>query len=184
MKQIYVFLATGFETVEALGAIDVFRRAGLPVQMVSVTGEQVVMSAHGVGIVADTLFDDVDFSDAAMLYLPGGMPGASNLQAHKGLTQLIQKCYDSGLPLAAICAAPMVYGQMGLLDGLDATCYPGFEQMLTGANPTGELVVRDGQFFLGKGPAAVLELSYAIVEYFCGADKAAEISAGMLYNEL
>ena len=184
VNKIYIFLATGFETIEALGAVDVFRRAGLPVTTVSVTGEQAVMSSHQVPIVADALFDEVDFGDAALLYLPGGMPGAANLQAHNGLTQLIQKHYDAGLPLAAICAAPMVYGQMGLLDGLDATCYPGFEGTLLGATPTGELVVHDGQFFLGKGPAAVLELAFTIVAHFCGEEKAEEVRDGMLYNEL
>lgn len=184
MKTIYVFLATGFEDVEALGAVDVFRRAGLPVTTVSVTGNQVVKSSHDVGIVADALFDEVDFGDAALLYLPGGMPGAANLQAHQGLTQLIQDHYETGRPLAAICAAPMVYGQMGLLDGRDATCYPGFEPKLTGATPTGELVVCDGPFFLGKGPAAVLELAYTIVAHFCGEEQADAIRDGMLYNEL
>lgn len=184
MNTIYVFLATGFEDIEALGAVDVMRRAALPVRTVSVTGERTVMSSHHVGIVADELFDDVDFSDAALLYLPGGMPGAANLQAHEGLAALIQRHFEAGRPLAAICAAPMVYGGMGLLDGLRATCYPGFEDSLLGAEATGELVVQDGQFFLGKGPAAVLELSYRLVEHFCGIEKSAEIRDAMIYNEL
>ena len=184
MNKIYVFLATGFEDIEMLGAVDVMRRAALPVRTVSISGERTVMSSHNVGIVADALFEEVDFSDAALLYLPGGMPGAANLQAHEGLADVIRRHYEAGRPLAAICAAPMVYGEMGLLDGLDATCYPGFEHTLKGATATGELVVHDGQFFLGKGPAAVLGLSYALVEYFCGEDKAAEICSAMLYNEL
>ena len=117
----------------------------------------------------------------ACTFLPGGMPGAANLQAHEGLARLIRKHYDAGRPLAAICAAPMVYGQMGLLSGLRATCYPGFEDKLTGAEATGELVVCDGRFFLGKGPAAVLELAYTIVAHFCGQQKADEIRAAMLY---
>lgn len=184
MDKIYVFLATGFEDVEALGFVDVCRRASLPVCMVSVTGDKVVMSAHSVGIVADALFEDVDFSDAKLLYLPGGMPGATNLDNHTGLRGLIMQHYESGKPLAAICAAPLVYGNLGLLEGLKATCYPGFEDFLTGADATGELVVHDGQFFLGKGPAAVLQLSYDIVSYLCGKDVADGISKGMLYPEL
>lgn len=184
MNNIYVFLATGFEDIEALGAVDVLRRAALPVQTVSITGDRTVVSSHHVGFVADLLFEEVDFSDAALLYLPGGMPGAANLQAHEGLAALIRRHYEADRPLAAICAAPMVYGRMGLLDGLRATCYPGFEDDLLGAEATGELVVHDGQFFLGKGPAAVLQLSYLLVEHFCGADKAAEVSRAMLYNEL
>lgn len=181
---IYVFLATGFEDIEALGFIDVARRAGLPLTTVSVTGEQVVVSSHQVGFVADALFDEVDFSDAALLYLPGGMPGSTNLDAHEGLRTVIQQHYEAGKPLAAICAAPLVYGHMGLLEGLNATCYPGCESELHGATTTGELVVCNGQFFLGKGPAAVLELSYTIVAHFCGQAVADQISAGMLYPEL
>ncbi len=184
MKKIYVFLAPGFEDIEMLGAVDVMRRAALPVQTVSVTDSLRVVSSHHVGIEADILFDQVEPDQAALLYLPGGMPGAANLQAHEGLARLIRKHYDAGRSLAAICAAPMVYGQMGLLSGLRATCYPGFEDKLTGAEATGELVVCDGQFFLGKGPAAVLELAYTIVAHFCGQQKADEIRAAMLYNEV
>lgn len=181
---IYVFLATGFEDIEALGFVDVCRRASLPLTTVSVTGEKVVMSAHNVGIVADSLFEDMSFDDADLLYLPGGMPGAANLDQHAGLSELIKQHYASGKPLAAICAAPMVYGNLGLLNGLKATCYPGFEEALTGAKVTGALTVVDGQFFLGKGPAAVLKLSYQIVEHFCGKDVADGICQGMLYSEL
>ena len=95
------------------------------------------MSAHNVGIVADALFEDLAFDDAELLYLPGGMPGAANLNQHTGLSGLIMQHYAAGKPLAAICAAPMVYGNLGLLEGLKATCYPGFEEALTGAEVTG-----------------------------------------------
>lgn len=183
MNRIYTFLATGFEEVEALGVVDVCRRAGLPLTTVSVTGEEVVEGAHGVGIVADALFEDTDLSDAALLFLPGGLPGATNLNDHAPLRAAIQRHYDAGKALAAICAAPLVYGQMGLLRGKHATCYPGFEQYLEGAACTGELVVEDGQFLLGKGPAAVFKLGYAIVERFCGPAKAREVCAGMLYPD-
>lgn len=183
MEKIYVFLATGFEDIEALGFVDVCRRASLPLVTVSVTGNKVVTSAHGVGIVADALFEDLDFSDATLLYLPGGMPGATNLDNHSGLRGLIMQHYEAGKPLAAICAAPLVYGNLGLLEGLKATCYPGFEQYLTGADTTGALVVHDGQFYLGKGPGAVLKLSYEIVASICGKDTADQICAGMLYPD-
>lgn len=183
MNKIYAFLATGFEEVEALGVVDVCRRAGLPLETVSVTGEPLVVGSHGVGIQADALFEDIDFSDASLLFLPGGLPGATNLNAHAGLRSVILSHYEAGKALAAICAAPLVYGQLGLLKGKRTTCYPGFEQYLTGALPTGALVVEDGQFLLGKGPAAVLRLGYAIVERFCGEAKAKEVCAGMLYPD-
>lgn len=184
MDKIYVFLATGFEEIEAIGFIDVCRRAALPLKTVSVTSELTVQSSHHVGIVADDLFENIDFSDASLLYLPGGLPGAANLEAHEGLRQVIVQHFQQGKPLAAICAAPMVYGKLGLLEGLHATCYPGFEPDLHGATATGELVVHDGQFFLGKGPAAVLKLGYTIVEHFCGKEKADDICAGMLYPDI
>lgn len=182
MKTIYVFLATGFEDIEALTIIDVCRRAALPLQTVSVTGERIVTSSHQVGFVADMLFDDADYSNAALLFLPGGMPGAANLAAHSGLNDLIRRHYEAGRPLAAICAAPLVFGRMGLLAGHRATCYPGFEPELQGATVTGEMVVEDAPFLLGKGPAAALPLAYAIVAHFCGQEKADQIAAGMLYR--
>ena len=130
---IYAFLATGFEEVEALGPIDVCRRAGLTVKTVSITDELTVVGAHGVGIVADSMFDDNDYFDADMLFLPGGMPGATNLDAHAGLRKVILAHHEAGKALAAICAAPLVYGNLGLTQGKKMTCYPGFEQYLTGA---------------------------------------------------
>jgi len=183
MKKFYIFLAEGFEDIEALGAVDVLRRAGLPVVTVSVTGELCVRTCHHVGVLADVLFEHCDFSDAALLYLPGGLPGATNLAEHRGLREVIFRHYESGRTLAAICAAPLVYGRMGLLEGHQATCYPGFESELRGATCEGVLVTEDGQFLLGKGPGAVLRLSYAIVARFVSKEKAAEICAGMLYPD-
>ena len=115
---IYTFLATGFEEVEALGPIDVCRRAGLEVKTVSITDELTVVGAHGVGIVADSLFADNDYADADLLFLPGGMPGATNLDAHAGLRKVILAHHEAGKALAAICAAPLVYGNLGLTQGL------------------------------------------------------------------
>ena len=112
------------------------------------------------------------------------MPGAANLNAHEGLRQLILAHHQSAKPLAAICAAPMVYGNLGLAQGKKMTCYPGFEPYLAGADYTAALVERDGLMFTGKGPAAALALGYAIVEHFCGADTAEQLKQGMMYNDL
>lgn len=181
---IYVFLATGFEEVEALGPIDVCRRAGLKVKTVSVTDEQVVTGAHGIGIVADSMFAENDYSDAEMLFLPGGLPGSTNLDAHEGLRRVVLAHSEAGKALAAICAAPLVYGNLGLADGKKMTCYPGFEKYLVGAEYTAALVERDGLMFTGKGPAAALALGYAIVEHFCGAKVAEGLKQGMMYGDL
>ena len=127
MKTIYVFLAEGFEEVEALTPVDVLRRAGLPVKTVSVTGVLTVNGAHGVPVVADMVFEEVKEGDAEMIVLPGGLPGATNLDAHEGLGKLIMTFAEAGRPLSAICAAPLVYGKRGLLKGKKVTCYPGLQ---------------------------------------------------------
>lgn len=179
---IYTFFAPGFEEVEALAPIDIMRRAGLQVKTVSITGELTVMGAHGIGVVADSLFADNDYSDAQLLFLPGGMPGATNLDACQPLRDLIMAHNAQDKPLAAICAAPLVYGNLGLAEGKKMTCYPGFETYLTGAEYTAALTQRDGLMFTGKGPGAALQLGYDIVEYFCGADTANDLKKGMMYD--
>ena len=181
---IYLFFATGTEEVEALATVDIIRRAGLPLQIVSITGEPIVTGAHGIRVEADALIEDIDFSIADMLILPGGMPGATNLAAHQLLNEQIMEHAATGKPLAAICAAPLVYGRLGLLAGKRATCYPGFEGELAGATYTAALVEQDGQFITGKGPAAVFEFGYAIVECLKDRATADALRNGMLWNEV
>ena len=180
MKTIFVFLADGFEEIEALTPVDILRRAGLPVKTVSVMDEQVVAGAHGVPVLADVMFDEVNAEDAEMILLPGGLPGATNLDAHQGLSQMILDFAKEEKPLAAICAAPLVFGNRGLLEGKKATCYPGFETYLKGAQYTAALVEKDGNFITGKGPGAAMEFAFAIVEKYCGMDKVNELKQGMM----
>ena len=181
---IYVFLATGFEDIEAIAPVDIIRRAGLEVQTVSITGERVVMSAHGVGIMADLLLSEVDFSKAKMLVLPGGLPGATNLDACKPLTDAIKLHHEAGGAIAAICAAPLVFGHLGLLEGRRATCYPGFESELRGADYTAAIVEQDGNIITGKGPGAAFEFGYTIVDFFLGEGASQPLRQGMIYQEL
>ena len=180
MKTIFVFLADGFEEIEALTPVDILRRAGLSVKTVSVMGEQVVAGAHGVPVLADVMFDEVNAEDAEMILLPGGLPGATNLDAHQGLSRMILDFAKEEKPLAAICAAPLVFGNRGLLEGKKATCYPGFETYLKGAQYTAALVEKDGNFITGKGPGAAMEFAFAIVEKYCGMDKVNELKQGMM----
>ena len=177
---IYEFLATGFEDIEALAPLDIIRRAGLEIKTVSITGEKIVYSAHGVGIEADALMEEVDLGAADMLLLPGGLPGSTNLDACAPLRQAILAHHVQGKPLAAICAAPMVYGHLGILQGVKATCYPGFETYLQGAEYTAALVEKDGNFITAKGPGAALEFAFAIVEKYCGAQMVHELKHGMM----
>ena len=166
MAKVYEFLAEGFEELEALTPVDVLRRADISVQTVSVTGKKIVCSSHSVQVVADLLFEEQVFEDADLLLLPGGMPGANNLKDHEGLRQLLPRHAERGKHIGAICAAPMVLGTLGLLQGRRATCAPGFEQYLTGAEYTGELVTEDGLFITGKGAAASLPYSFRLLTLF------------------
>lgn len=182
MKTVYVFLADGFEEIEALATVDVLRRAGVKVITVSINPTEVVTGAHGVPVAADVLFNDAALAEADMLVLPGGMPGAANLDAHEGLRTAISAHAEAGKWLGAICAAPMVYGHMGLLNGKKATCYPGFEGELKGAAYTAASVEMDGRIITGKGPAVVLPFAYALAEVLVGKEVVAQVKAGMLYE--
>ena len=180
MKTIFVFLAEGFEEIEALTPVDVLRRAGLSVETVSVMEEQVVTGAHGVPVLADKMFADINPEDAEMILLPGGMPGATNLDAHEGLSQMVLDFAKEEKTLAAICAAPLVFGNRGLLQDKKATCYPGFETYLQGADYTAALVEKDSNFITAKGPGAALEFAFAIVEKYCGCQMGNELKHGMM----
>lgn len=182
MKKVLLFLADGFEEIEALATVDVLRRAGVQVTTVSINPTEMVTGAHGIPVVADVLFADCTLAEADMLILPGGKPGAANLDAHEGLRAAISAHAEAGKWLASICAAPMVYGHMGLLNGKKATCYPGYEGELAGATYTAAPVEKDSNIITGKGPAVVLPFAYALAEVLVGEEMVAQVKAGMLYN--
>ena len=184
MAKIYVFLAEGFEEIEALAPVDVLRRGGQEVVTLSVTGQQRVCSSHGVTIEADQLLEDVNVDDADVLLLPGGMPGASNLNAHNGVREALLKHNEAGKRIGAICAAPMVLGSLGLLDGKKATCYPGFEDYLTGAEYTATLYQEADNIITGEGPAAAFPYAYKILSYFVGEEATKQMQEGMMYAHL
>ncbi|WP_303012122.1 DJ-1 family glyoxalase III [uncultured Bacteroides sp.] len=179
MGTVYAFFADGFEEIEALTAVDTLRRAGLNVKIVSVTPDEIVVGAHDVSVLCDVNFNNCDFFDAGLLLLPGGMPGAATLDKHEGLRRLILDFVAKGKPVAAICAAPMVLGKLGLLKGKKATCYPGFEQYLEGAECVDAPAVRDGNIITGMGPGAALEFALAVVELMAGKEKADELAEAM-----
>ncbi|KAA6330509.1 putative cysteine protease YraA [termite gut metagenome] len=172
----YVFFVDGFEEIEAIATVDILRRAGLKVKMISITGDKVVTGSHRIPVLCDDLFDETDFADAETLLLPGGTVA---LGEHKGLCKLLVSFAENNKLIAAICAAPSILGTLGLLKGKKATCYPGFEKYLEGAEHTGEQVVKDGNIITGKGPGASMEFALAVVEQTAGKDKAGELARAM-----
>lgn len=184
MAKVYEFIADGAEEIEALTVIDVLRRGGVEAVTVSVTGSEYTTSAHGVVIKCDTTIEEADVSDADFLLLPGGLPGATNLLEHAGVREALLKQVADGKKVGAICAAPMVLGDLGLLRGKRATCYPGFEKYLDGADYTQELFTVDGNVVTGCGPAATLPYSYAILEILTDHQTVEGLKEGMMYNKL
>lgn len=182
MAKVYVFLADGFEDIEALAPVDILRRGGLDVKTVSINGSETVTSAHGIQVKADLLFDAADMADADLLMLPGGMPGAKNLDEHEGVRRALVRHAEQQKLIGAICAAPMVLGHLGLLRGKRATCYPGFDTELDGATYTAEPVTTDGNIVTGKGPGASFAYGYCLLAKFKGERVVAELKQGMMYE--
>ena len=179
---ICVYLASGFEEVEALTVVDILRRAGKETASVSVTGEKMVAGSHGITVEADYLFEEIDHENCQMIVLPGGLPGAYGLRDHRGLASWIEKFSQQDRPLAAICAAPLVFGNLGILTGKKAVIYPGMEEFLGGAIPADQAVVRDGNLITAKGPAFAMEFALAIVELLCGAETAKQLRRDLLLD--
>jgi len=161
----YLFLADGFEETEAVAPLDILRRAEIPVKTVAVD-ENPVCGAHGIAITADLTLDAVDFDAAEGMILPGGMPGTLNLQKTPQVIALLQDLAQKGGLIAAICAAPMIPGSLGLLDGKKAVCFPGFEDQMEHAELLDANVATDANFITARGAGAALEFGAAIVDYY------------------
>ncbi|MCD7848712.1 DJ-1 family glyoxalase III [uncultured Parabacteroides sp.] len=180
MKNVFLFLATGFEEIEALGTTDILRRGGVRVSTVSIMGELQVMGAHNIPVVADYLFEDADFSAADALILPGGIPGSNHLNTCTRLKELVMQKYQEGKLMAAICAGPMVLGGLGLLKGRRATCFPYFEPTMVGAIPTENGVEQDGNIITCKGPGFVFDFGLTILKNLKDEEIAEEVAAALL----
>ena len=182
MSKVYVFLAEGFEEIEGLTVVDLLRRAKIETEMVSIMDTKQVKGSHGIEVSADSMFADNDYADAALLVLPGGMPGTLNLGNHEGLCELLKKHYGEDKMIAAICAAPSVFGQLGFLNGRIATCYPGFESKLEGAIILSTKVAVDGNVVTSKGLGTAIDLSLKLIEQLKDLQTAMEISEGIMYS--
>ena len=183
MKQVYAFLAEGLEEVECLAAVDVMRRAGLEVLLVSISDTLEVTGSHHITIKADALMKDIDFDEADVLFLPGGMPGTLHLKNCQPLCQALLQFHKEEKRIAAICAAPSVLGELGILKGRQATCYPGFEEVLAGAFYTSQGVITDGHITTARGLGYALDLGLEITALLLGEEKAAEIKKAIQYDQ-
>jgi len=183
MKKVFVLLADGYEEIEALMPVDVLRRAGLDVSIVSTSEESFVTGAHNISVKSDLFLDDVDAENGELLILPGGMPGASNLFENEKVKSLITSFSEKKKWLAAICAAPMILGEMGMLQGKKATCFPGFEKHLKGAEVVKDSAITDGHIITGRGIGAAMEFSLEIVRNLLGDDTARKLGKEMMVEK-
>jgi 4-methyl-5(b-hydroxyethyl)-thiazole monophosphate biosynthesis len=183
MNKVFIFIAEGFEEIEAVTIIDVLRRAQIQVIIVSVTGNLFVKGAHQIELKADHLFKNNDYSSGEMIILPGGMPGTKNLDQHEGLKLEILDYRKADKYVAAICAAPMVLGNLEILNGKNAVCYPGFEKYLTGAILDTSPYIVDDKIITGRGVGAALLFSLEIVRIFKGEELANQLGKAMLVND-
>lgn len=184
MAKVYEFIADGTEEIEALTVIDVLRRAGVEAYTVSINETNEVNMSHGVRMTCELTVADADFSDADMLLLPGGLPGSTNLNECEAVRKAITAQFEAGKKIGAICAAPLVLGGLGILQGKRATCYPGVESQMTGAEYTHELFTIDGNIITGEGPAATLPYSFAILGMLGKSAEAEALKEGMMFNHL
>lgn len=171
---VYVFLADGFEIIEALAPVDMFRRAKIDVKTVGVSSE-IVTSSCGVGVKCDMTIDEFDFYDVEAVVLPGGMPGTLNLENSSAVQKVIDNANNTNAFICAICAAPSILGHKGLLSGKKAVCFPGFENSLEGCEQCREYVVTDGKFITAKGAGVCIDFGLEIVKQLRGGELSDEI---------
>lgn len=182
MAKIAAMLATGFEEVEALAVIDILRRADIETDMISISSCKMVTGAHNISIEADMLLEETDLEKYSGIFLPGGMPGTNNLDGCEKLCRAILDFDKEEKLLAAICAAPKVYGRLGILNGRKATCYPGFESYLEGADVNRqERVVKDGHIITSRGMGTAIDLGLALVEEMTDKGISEELATAIQY---
>ena len=183
MSKAYILIADGFEEIEGLMCVDFMRRAGIDIKMVSIKDTKNIIGARGIEIVTDMVISDID-DDADMLILPGGMPGTNYLKQSADVKNAVLDYDAKGKYLAAICAAPTVFGEMGLLNGKKATCYPGIESGLVGAEAItdGTKVVVDGRYITSRGLGTAIDFALKLIEILCDNNKSKEIASSVVYG--
>ena len=183
MAKALIFLAEGYEEVEMLTVVDMVRRAKIDIDMVAIGDQRVVKSSHGVCITADRLLDEADFAEAQMLILPGGIPGTPNLRACDTLCQQLQQFAKEEKWVAAVCAAPTVLGELGILKDHQATCYPSFADQLICGQYVKKPVVRDGKVITSRGMGTCIEFAAEIITALKDAETAEHVKTAIIYND-
>ncbi len=180
MGDVLIFLADGFEEIEFCAPVDILRRGNIPVKTVSITGSREVKSARELCVIAEFLFEEIDFEKAEMIVLPGG-PGHKQFIEFKPLGEKIKEFHKKEKRIAALCASPVVLAGLGLLQNKNAVCFPGMEEILitNGATLVNESVVRDGNILTGRGPGAAIDFSFAILEIIKGSETANRLKKEM-----
>lgn len=182
MVKVAIFLATGFEEIEALTVVDLLRRVHVEIDMVSITGEKKAIGSHNIIVETDKIINQLDFNEYDMLILPGGMPGTLNLEACEVLMSQVDAFYAQGKLLASICAAPSILGHRHMLEGRLACCYPGFEKDLLGANVSLEPVCVDGKIITSRGMGCAVEFGLKIVEILLGEEVSKDLAGKIIYE--
>ena len=178
-----VFFANGYEEIEALTVVDLTRRAGIETWMVSITGERKVTGSHGIEVSMDKTLEEVDFNEVEMIVLPGGMPGTLNLEACELLMEKVREFDKAGKYISAICAAPTVFGHLGLLKGKKACCYPGMEDGLEGAEVTYDSIAVAEHILTSRGMGTAIDFGLQIIAQFRGKDAADEMAKKIVYKQ-
>lgn len=181
MSKVCVFFADGFEEIEALTVVDILRRAGIDVDMVSITKEKKATGSHKITVEMDKVFEEVDFDKADMIVLPGGMPGTTNLEAFEPLMKQVDAFYENGKYIAAICAAPSIFAHRGMLDGKAACVNPGFESHLECADLKKEPVVVTDHVITSRAMGTAVPFALAVMEQFAGKEEAEKMKEKILF---
>jgi 4-methyl-5(b-hydroxyethyl)-thiazole monophosphate biosynthesis len=182
MKRAAIFFATGYEEIEALTVVDLLRRADIEAECVSINNEKSVKGSHNINVSMDSGIEDIDFGSFDILVCPGGMPGTLNLEACKKLTDNIRKFNEEGKLIGAICAAPSIFGHMGLLQGKKACIYPGMEAELKGAEVVYDKVAKAGNIITSRGMGTAIEFGLEIVAALVGRETADKLGKSVVYN--
>ncbi len=182
MKKIAIFFAEGYEEIEALTVVDLCRRAGIETTMVSTTDSLTVTGSHHISVQMDQFLQDVDFTALDMIVLPGGMPGTTNLEKLPSLMEQVRSFHAEGKYIAAICAAPSIFGHLELTNSRIVCCYPGFEEALAGAEVSYESCVTDGNMITARGMGCAIDFSLAIIAALTDNDTKDDISTKIIYK--